>query len=140
VNNAIKSNTPQSIVKLDGSLSDYIDVIPSENDINNLANIVSYKDELNNGCKVFWFAIERTENAIPTVYGVLYPSSYEKVLINISDNIDNQYFIPIENNKINLDYDNVLSNLYIDGVEYTKEQIENGEFIVENRNVYFIKN
>lgn len=130
------SSQATSMYDLNGTIEQYVKIAPSQSQLKTVD--INYKNQLGNGdYKVFWFAIDR-DTDIPTVYGVIYPGSCDNILFNARWNCGSTYFIPINGNKISSEYERILwDGIKIDGKSYTKNQIINCEFIVENKKIYF---
>ena len=136
------SSQATSMYDLNGTIEQYVKIAPSQIQLKTVD--INYKNQLGNGdYKVFWFAIDR-DTDIPTVYGIIYPSGYNRILINIcSWKINSAVFIPIEGTAMNEQYASYIRDysgtININGNEYTKSQISRYSFIDNNTDIYFAK-
>ena len=127
---AIKENTPQSLYSLSGDIQQYILNEPTNDQIKALANSADgyYRDILNGHFKTFWFCIEKNNEKVlkPVVYGTVVPVG-KKVLI-LYDMYGSTYIIFFDNKIDNKDLPQGGTKYIINGIEYSRGQIQNCEF------------
>lgn len=148
--NSLSKNVSHSIYDINGAVNDYVGN-QNQEDLSSVLQGLdnNYKTQLQQSgtnYKVFWFAIDMdtkmstSNETIPTVYGIIYPSSYDKVIFNIRWNCNGVSMIPINSNSIDSIYHGIIwDNIKINGQAYSKNDIINCTFIEDGKDVYYAK-